>query len=61
MQSDYRIYKIKKHIILSFGDEENKKLFDTLLNIGMVYLPRIIFVTKNEGKYNSIKKCLSLI
>ena len=56
MQSDYRIYKIKKHIILSFGDEENEKLFDELLNIGMVYLPRFIFVTKNEGKYNFNKK-----
>ena len=54
--SESKENKIKKHIILSFGDEENEKLFQELLNIGMVYLPRFIFVTHNEGKYGFNKK-----
>ena len=54
--SDSNINKIKKHIILSFGDEDNEKLFKELLDVGIVYLPRFIFVTKNEGNYNFNKK-----
>ena len=49
-------YKIKKNVILSFGDEDNKKLLNNLFNIGSVYLPRFIFVTKKEGNYEFNKK-----
>ena len=49
-------YKLKKNVILSFGDEDNEKLFENLFVIGSVYLPRIIFVTKNEGNYKFKKK-----
>lgn len=47
---------INKHIILSFGDENNETLFKEIQNIGLVYLPRIIFITKNIGNYNFKKK-----
>ena len=56
IQNDSDLNKIKKHVILSFGDEDNEKLFDKLLDIGMVYLPRFIFITKNEGNYKLKKK-----
>lgn len=49
-------YKLKKNVILSFGDEENEKLFKSLFDIGFVYLPRFIFVTKEEGNYKFNKK-----
>ena len=54
--SDLMKDKITKHVILSFGDEDNEKLFEQLLDIGIVYLPRIIFITKNVGKYNFNKQ-----
>jgi len=54
--SDLMKNKITKHVILSFGDEDNEKLFEQLFDIGVVYLPRIIFITKKEGKYNFNKK-----
>lgn len=46
----------KNHIILSFGDDDNEKLFSKLYEVGSVYLPRFIFITKNEGNYNFKKK-----
>lgn len=49
-------YKLKKNVILSFGDEDNEKLFENLFKIGSVYLPRFIFVTKKEGNYKFKKK-----
>ena len=47
---------INKHIILSFGDENNELLFKEIQKIGLVYLPRIIFITKKIGNYNFKKK-----
>ena len=47
---------INKHVILSFGDENNEELFEEIQNIGLVFLPRIIFVTKKAGNYNFKKK-----
>ena len=47
---------INKHIILSFGDENNETLFEEIHNIGLVYLHRIIIITKNIGNYNFKKK-----
>jgi GTP-binding protein EngB required for normal cell division len=49
-------FKIKKHIVLSFDDEDNELLFNELKRIGMLYLPRFIFITKNIGNYNLNKK-----
>ena len=56
IQNDSDFNKIKKNVILSFGDEDNEKLFDKLLDIGIVYLPRFIFITKNGGNYKFKKK-----
>ena len=56
IQKDSNSYKMKKHVILSFGDEDNNILFDLLYDIGIVYLPRFIFVTKKEGNYDFTKK-----
>ena len=47
---------IKNHIILSFGDEDNNELFKQLEELGKVYLPRFIFITKNEGNYSFERK-----
>lgn len=44
-------HKLKKNVILSFGDEDNEKLFESLFEVGSVYRPRFIFVTKKEGNY----------
>ena len=49
-------YKLNKNVILSFGDEDNEKLFENLFKIGSVYLPRFIFITKKEGNYKFKKK-----
>ena len=56
IQSNSDNYKMKKHVIISFGDEDNDKLFEMLYDIGVVYLPRFIFVTKKEGDYDFSKK-----
>lgn len=56
IQKDSDLNKIKKNIILSFGDENSEALFKKLLEIGIVYLPRFIFITKKEGNYNFKKK-----
>jgi len=58
IQNDSDNNKIKKHVILSFGDEYSEKLFDKLYDIGTVYLPRFIFITKNEGNYIKLKKIM---
>ena len=47
---------IKNHIVLSFGDENNEELFNSLYEVGTVYLPRFIFITKKEGDYSLKKK-----
>lgn len=47
---------IKNHIVLSFGDENNEELFESLYEVGTVYLPRFIFITKKEGDYSLKKK-----
>ena len=46
----------KNHIVLSFGDDDNEKLFNKLYEVGSAYLPRFIFITKNEGNYKFKKK-----
>lgn len=56
IQNNSDKYKMKKHVIISFGDDDNDKLFDKLGDIGAVYLPRFIFVTKKERDYNFSKK-----
>ena len=57
--SDLKKNKIKNHVFLSFGDfsdGDNNEIFKQLYNIGMVYLPRFIFITKNEGNYSLKRK-----
>lgn len=54
--SDSKQNKISKHVILSFGDEDNENLFEQLSEVGVVYLPRFIFITKREGKYKFSKQ-----
>ena len=44
-------HKLKKNVILSFGDEDNEKLFESLFEVGSVHRPRFIFVTKKEENY----------
>ena len=36
------------HVILSFEDEKKEELFKKIEDIGYVYLPRFIFITKAE-------------
>ena len=40
------------HIVLSFEDEKIEELFQKIDDIGYVYLPRFIFITKAEQTYN---------
>lgn len=54
--SDLEQNSIKNHIILSFGDDDHEKLFEQLYKVGIVYLPRFIFITQNEGNYSLKKK-----
>ena len=57
--SDLKKNTIKNHVFLSFedfSDGDSKEIFYQLYNIGMVYLPRFIFITKNEGNYSLKKK-----
>ena len=54
--SDSNEFKIKNHIILSFGDDNNEDLLKIIEKNGTIYYPRFIFVTKNEGNYTFMKK-----
>ena len=54
--SDLHVNKIQKHVILSFGDEDNEELFKELNEVGTVYIPRFIFITKKEGIYQFKRK-----
>ena len=54
--SDLHVNKIQKHVILSFGDEDNEELFKELKEVGNVYIPRFIFITKKEGIYQFTRK-----
>ena len=40
------------HVILSFEDEKKEELFQKIEEIGYVYLPRFIFITKAEQTFN---------
>ena len=40
------------HVILSFEDEKKEELFKKIEEIGYVYLPRFIFITKAEQTFN---------